>query len=615
MVTDGFLTYNNAKDPLLQSVINSPKSILIFALNKNYEFISFNENYKNFIDDFFNIKIKIGLNLLDYLDGVYKTKLKNNFDCALNGEQYTFVDVIVKGKAEYFENNYNPIKNKTGEIIGLSGFIINITSQIELIDELEESKKIAEKANNAKSQFLANMSHEIRTPLNAMQGFVELLSTTNIDSKQKSYIDSIITSEKTLLSLINEILDLSKIEAGKIKLEYDSINISQLLNEIILIFKLQAIKKNVDILLEIDNNIPKYLYFDEMRLRQILINLVSNSIKFTDTGFVQIKIYSVSKTADSKIDIVIEVIDTGLGIKKDNLEKIFDPFVQQDNQDQKYGGTGLGLTITKELVKLMNGKIEVKSEVNKGSVFKLNFMNVIIPQTPSNKLNNEETDIEKIKFEDSKILIVEDNLLNRTFVKEFFNKTNIEVTEATNGKEAIDIIINNKPDLILMDIKMPIMDGFEAANLIKNYYNFKNIPIIALTSHAMTEDINKIENFNFDGYLIKPVTKSQLFREISRFLKHSINTETFCCFQVANNLKQKLKNEIEPAIKKIMQTNFVDDYILIGTKIIEFAKINEVKELENIGYSLIDYSNNFEIDNINKIITMILSEINIKEEL
>ncbi len=615
MVTDGFLMYNNAKDPLLQSVINSPKSILIFALNKNYEFISFNENYKNFIDDFFNIKIEIGLNLLDYLSGLYKTKLKNNFDCALNGEQYTFVDVIVREKAEYFENNYNPIKNKNGEIIGLSGFIINITSQIELIDELEESKKIAEKANNAKSQFLANMSHEIRTPLNAMQGFVELLSTTNIDSKQKNYIDSIKTSEKTLLSLINEILDLSKIEAGKIKLEYDSVNISELLNEIILIFKLQAIKKNVDILLEIDNTTPKYLYFDEIRLRQILINLVSNSIKFTDTGFVKIKIYPVSKTADSKIDIVIEVIDTGLGIKKDNLEKIFDPFIQQDDQDQKYGGTGLGLTITKELVKLMNGKIEVKSEVNKGSIFKLNFMGIIIPQTPSNKMNNEETDINMIKFDNSKILIVEDNLLNRTFVKEFFNKTNIEVAEATNGKEAIDIIINNKPDLILMDIKMPIMDGFEAANLIKNYYNFKNIPIIALTSYAMTEDINKIENFNFDSYLIKPVTKSQLFREISRFLKYSLNKETFCRFQLTNTLRQKLKNEIEPIIKQTIQTNFVDDYVLIGTKIVDFAKINEVKELENIGYCLIDYSNNFEVDNINKTITMILSEINIKEEL
>lgn len=402
-----------------------------------------------------------------------------------------------------------------------------------VMDELREANQIAmreretaQKANRAKSEFLANMSHEIRTPMNAILGFSEIMEHEIKDEKFRRYLHAISSSGKTLMGLINDILDLSRIEAGKIDLEYAPVNPRSILNEIEHIFANKTIEKALDFILEIDPKLPEVLMLDGLRLRQVLLNLVGNAVKFTHKGFVKLSTEVITPPDESRpntVDIRFSVQDTGIGVPDHQKKVIFEAFKQQEGQQSiKYGGTGLGLAITLKLVQLMNGGIDVLSEVNKGSTFQVTIREVKISSMEATQDADIHLDVEGIRFAPARIVVADDNELNRQLLIEFLNKSPIEWIEAKDGKEALELVRKHQPDLVLMDLKMPAMTGGEACRLIKTDDAIKHIPVIIVTAAALREQWPEIKEALGDSNLNKPVGKSDLIIELMHFLPYSV---------------------------------------------------------------------------------------------
>ena len=383
-----------------------------------------------------------------------------------------------------------------------------VTEEIYTQRNLENKIKEVEQLVKIKSEFLANMSHEIRTPLNAILGFIKLSQDENDIKKIKNYLKIIDSSSNTLLTIINDILDISKIESGKIKIE----NIDFPSNELFYTLKLfesRAKEKNLIYKIRF-SNLPKYLYGDIHRIRQVISNLVSNAIKFTPPKK-KVEIYI--KYDNDKL--YVEVKDEGIGIEKDKLKTIFDSFSQADNSiTRQYGGTGLGLTISNKLVELMGGKLMVESEHKKGSKF---FFEIpikkgkkieknILKKSPKEKNKNQQK---------KKILVVEDNIANQMFIKVILNKLNILFDMASNGKEAVEKTKSNRYSLILMDINMPIMSGTEATKEIRK---FSKIPIIALSANALDENKDNLLEIGMNDYLTKPIDIIKLQDIINKYI-------------------------------------------------------------------------------------------------
>ncbi len=395
----------------------------------------------------------------------------------------------------------------------------------EQAEELRIAKDKAESATKAKSEFLANMSHEIRTPMNAILGFSELLSRKVFDDKLKSYIQSILASGKSLLTIINDILDLSKIEAGKIELKYEPLLTDSLISDISQIFALKVAEKNLEFIVEKSDNLPKAILMDEVRLRQILVNLVGNAIKFTDQGFVKL-VAKHKKVGDDKINLTIEVVDSGVGIPKEQQKKIFESFEQQDGQStKKYGGTGLGLSISKRLSEMMSGEVSCESEIGTGTTFRIDFKDVEVVEEFDMATIEEGFDPEKVIFEKATIIVADDVTDNRNLFVELMQDTNIEVIEAENGRIAVDLTKKYKPHLLLLDLKMPVMDGFEALKLIKQDNELKDIPVFAFTASVMGTQKQSILDKGFDEFLLKPISISEVYKVLMKYLEHNVEDE------------------------------------------------------------------------------------------
>lgn len=454
---------------------------------------------------------------------------KNTFDSPSAGgiEKEDVHNFVFFDKLTHRDISRRKIKTKTGDFKWIEWFIskginntyisvgTDITRKIKSDQALELAREHAEKSLHVKNEFLANMSHEIRTPLNAILGFTELLLETSLNTEQREHLETMSNSGGILLSLINNVLDLSKLDSNKLKAENISFDLHKSVSEVVKIMKIKSQEKNISLTLTIAENTPQFIISDSTRFGQIMLNLIGNAVKFTDKGEVNVLVRT-EKRAQDNLYLIVDVKDTGIGIMTSKLTKVFGAFTQAKSETARiYGGTGLGLSIVKKLILLLDGNISVKSEYGVGSVF--TFEIPIIAST----LKTESIDFKFIANKDKKIainiLLVEDNKANQLLASTRLKRWGCTVDIANNGIEAVKLVELKKPyDIILMDIQMPIMDGFEATKIIKNDLKGarKKIPIIAMTAHASKSDIKDALKVGMCDYVFKPFDSELLFQKL-----------------------------------------------------------------------------------------------------
>lgn len=417
--------------------------------------------------------------------------------------------------------------------------------------DLEEARAKAMEASNLKSSFLANMSHEIRTPLNGIIGMTKLMEQTPLNARQTDYLETIKVSSTSLLSLINEILDLSKIESGKFQLEETNFELSSLIKSAVAIVDYSAKLKNLEIKTEIDPNVPEFLTGDPLRLRQVLLNLINNAIKFSEHGMIKVRITPKGPDASGSMHLLFEIIDQGIGFDADTKSKLFQSFSQGDgSMTRKYGGTGLGLAISKQIVEMMKGTIDVDSVKGIGSRFYFD-VNLGLPHSDAEiqRISN----LKPVAPLQGHVLIAEDNLVNQKVVSEMLSTMGCTSYVVENGNAAIAALLTEHYDLVLMDAQMPVMDGYEATRLIRKGQageDNKMIPILATTANAIKGDIELCLEAGMNDYISKPISYNDLAFKIGKWMgrgQHVVNPLNM------DNLKHEDKKSGNMLLKEVVE--------------------------------------------------------------
>lgn len=435
-------------------------------------------------------------------------------------------------------------------ILLLATIIIRRQSQqYRLIEELKLAETAALKSKNAKDEFLANMSHELRTPLNALIGFGNLLNTTPLNHDQKEYVDMIRSGGKNLLNIVNDVLDLSKIEAGKLSIAQKNFNLYHLFERIEKLFSSSVREKGLQYKYVIDSEVPEFVVGDPDRLQQIFVNLIGNAIKFTNKGIITVGASTIWEDNEKEnYKLAFTVKDSGTGIPRNKIETIFERFEQLEQGSLKqHGGTGLGLTIVKNLVEKMDGSISVFSQPDEGSEF--TFTCVVGKAVDITNLP-EEGIAPSVVFAKNKTLVVEDNKANQVLLKHLLNRFQVDATLVENGKEAIELLEMEKFDLILMDIQMPKVDGYTAINIVRNKMGL-NTPAIAMTAYVSETETRKCREADFDDYISKPLDENELVNKIAQFLHLKNETPQINNGKSLEYLKE-LVGDDESIIKEIL---------------------------------------------------------------
>ena len=535
-------------------------------------------------------KFKAGEN--EYLRGILGEELANSFttaiyECLSNGKFEFGFTHQTRGKFESFEARF--VKLKHDEVMAI---IRNVTESKEQEEQLQIAKIKAEEASRAKSEFLANVSHEIRTPMNAILGFSEWLHDNTNDKLHKSYLHTILSSGKNLLALINDILDLSRIESGKMTIQLEPMQCRTVIPEIKQVFQQKLEAKNLAFDIKIDRSVPDYIYMDEVRFYQILFNIISNAVKFTEKGYIHVSAYATQSITENAIDLSVSIEDTGIGISEDQQERIFGAFTQQSAQSNRhYEGTGLGLSIVSGLLLRLKGEVKLKSKPGKGSTFTVKFREIRVAETSDLGVARSETH-QNLLLKSCKILIVDDVNFNIQVLKRIIKAENVTYLEANDGQEALDLLLTETPDLIFMDIRMPGLNGFAATEIIKSDDRLASIPVVAFTASTMADDMEAIENL-FDAYVLKPAFKKDIMEILVKFLPDNVIAE-----EVVQPVEEKAVInsgclEILPEVVEKLDGEFMKEWEQIKNDLIIF-------DIEDFHKSLAEFGNEHDCPVINQ---------------
>ncbi len=544
----------------------------VVIVDDSYNFLDANSYAKSIFPEIKtqSANTKISERIMDIFDG------KN--------EEEEFGERIYEKKIMSIDQN--------GQTVGYSLLLVDITKQKQLMNRLEEEKTRADEANQAKSAFMSNMSHEIRTPMNAIVGMTEILLRSKLPSQETEYLHNIKNSGNALLTIINDILDFSKIESGKMDIVCEDYDPMSMFSDLSMIFLNRIGDKNIELIFDIDKNLPVRLHGDSLRIRQIIINLMNNAIKFTDAGSVKL-IVKVEKKDDEKVGLLFSVIDTGQGIKEEDIPKLFGTYQQVDTKKNRYKeGTGLGLSISKQLVEMMGGTIGVRSEYEKGSEFYFSLSQKVVDgrtieemgQTLSGKKTayiSEGEDALNFIAPDAKILIVDDNQMNLKVALGLLEPLQLQMDTAENGRQALAMMENKRYDLVFMDHMMPVMDGIEAVETLRKKSDeySKNVPVIALTANAVVEARARFMEAGMNDFLSKPIKIKEICDMLRKWLpvEYIIETEV-----VRNAVNEEEIPEIEgldvregiqnSGTKELFLSLLGDFYKLIDMKSVKIEK-------------------------------------------